>query len=422
MPQFPAPTQNSNFFTQPTQAPGPSFASGYSQPANPQVTQQPVQGFNPMPQFSVPTQNSHVFTQPTQPPAPFFASTFSQQILPQVTQQPVREFNPMPQFPAPAQNSTAPVVISYRGHQNDKDGQGMFFDHIRIQKIAKAPTQILVPRDEVTARSVKRVFESALNQATVNPKYGDKNENHKISPPYTNEAADHGLLVIPGRARINENEPIRRKHEYRIIREALNRGQPILALCAGSWRLFNQANLLIYLPDSLNDSSESLEDKFTKAEFLQDVKDHNYNGGMLRLTKNGKKAVNNVEIHDVKINPDSLVAAAMGNKTSELTVNSVHWKAVNAAKCSDKFKISAISSKNHNIHIKSRQGEEMNPQEGVVEAFETTYGVPVIGIQWHPEGSDSNTPDGKLIKYMVEAGNAYAAKRRVLAELSKTAH
>ena len=62
----------------------------------------------------------------------------------------------------------------------------------------------------------------------------------------------------------------------------------------------------------------------------------------------------------------------------------------------------------------------MKPEEGLVEAFESVSGSPIMGIQWHPEGySDKDPAHGNLLKYMALAGTAYAAKRAMLKQLQE---
>ena len=76
---------------------------------------------------------------------------------------------------------------------------------------------------------------------------------------------------------------------------------------------------------------------------------------------------------------------------------------------------------------KNRQGEQMEPTSGSIEAFEMKHGAPTVGIQWHPEAyfKQRPTPEDKrhtnILKSMAEAGDAYQAKRRMLGELKQNA-
>eukprot|EP01130_Rhizamoeba_saxonica_P014780 TRINITY_DN6492_c0_g1_i1.p1 TRINITY_DN6492_c0_g1~~TRINITY_DN6492_c0_g1_i1.p1 ORF type:complete len:128 (-),score=11.96 TRINITY_DN6492_c0_g1_i1:55-438(-) len=66
---------------------------------------------------------------------------------------------------------------------------------------------------------------------------------------------------------------------------------------------------------------------------------------------------------------------------------------------------------------KIRRGTTMETQTDTIEAFETKYGSPCIGVQWHPEAyyGYKDQTHLELINYMVLAGEAYIAKRSFLA-------
>ena len=61
------------------------------------------------------------------------------------------------------------------------------------------------------------------------------------------------------------------------------------------------------------------------------------------------------------------------------------------------------------------------PKQDVPEAFETLFGSPFPGIQWHPEaynpGDSSTTDHLNILRYMVKAGDAYRFKRNVINDL-----
>lgn len=309
-----------------------------------------------------------------------------------------------------------PLVISYRGHESSKDGEGMLFDHMRLQDLTKFPTRTLVPENTSVVRNATEVFKNALKVHPSRLLFGERDENLITYPENVQECANLGLLIIPGRAKAVENEPIRLAHEYNIIRGALNRGQPILGICAGSWRLYEQLYMWTKSPNKMNVNAVDLSSWHNLNNTLIDVKDHSYNGGMIRLDANGVQSSYNVQIHDITIKQNSMLNIAMNIFGTE-TVNSVHWKAVNKDKLPGNVQICAEAMKCPTIHVNTRQGVKMNPQEGIAEAFENVHGVPLLGVQWHPEAYSINTSHAKLINYMVLAGNAYAAKRQMLRDL-----
>ncbi len=308
----------------------------------------------------------------------------------------------------------APIVISYRGHESTKDGEGMLFDHMRIQNITKFATVTLMPLGQNNLEATVRHFASALKNYPAALPFGIPDINLTITPPITQNCNNLGLIIIPGRIRKIEDEQIRLNHEYRVIREALNRGQPMIGICAGAWRLYEQMFVWTRYPDSLNMPAATLSNSHRTNGLLVDVVDHTYGGGMIRLGKDTGKAVNNVEIHDVAIVEPSLLKTALGMASNQMRVNSVHWKAVNEAWIPLNTSISARAINNPSIVISTRQEQPMRPQIGSVEAFESHFGAPILGIQWHPEGYNGETPHKNLLKYMALAGNAYAAKRQML--------
>jgi gamma-glutamyl-gamma-aminobutyrate hydrolase PuuD len=319
------------------------------------------------------------------------------------------------------------ISISYRGHESDKDGKGMLFDHMRIQDATKFPTQLLLPTDHAVAAVVKKLFLQELNSHTAQLLVGQLNDKGRREPAYTFECCAAGLLLIPGRVHKVEDEAIRLAHEYKIIRQALNRGQPILGICAGVWRIFEQCFIWTKAPDWMNKTPSTLLSWHQTHATLINVHDHAYCGGMIRLSKNGVQASYNKDIHDVEVAPGSMLGIAFKSRNgllvNRLPVNSVHWKAVNPNQLPDNIAISAVAKMNPNIAINMRKPERlMVPDKDTAEAFESVFGAPIMGIQWHPEGYESATPHGQLLRYMAQAGSAYAAKRKMLVEFTAKHH
>ena len=139
---------------------------------------------------------------------------------------------------------------------------------------------------------------------------------------------------------------------------------------------------------------------------------------MPSLNKFGVHTGYNVQIHDVVIEDNSLLKNALGNDVLRMETNSVHSKAVNPQRSPLNVRISAVAKKSPTLNAINRQGV-MEPQEDVVEGFETISGVPVMGIQWHPEAYSRDTSHANMLKYMALAGSAYAAKRRMLNQMDE---
>jgi gamma-glutamyl-gamma-aminobutyrate hydrolase PuuD len=206
--------------------------------------------------------------------------------------------------------------------------------------------------------------------------------------------------------------PARMQFERQALRQAMLQGRPVVALCAGSWQLWQAAG-----------------------GQLTEVADHNYGGGMPRVQPSGKVGYNK-QIHDVVVDEFSLLRVAMGLGQSaaarRLGVNSIHWKAPSESNIPRNFQVVARSEANQSLQIKTRQGNLMQPQSGTVEAFESCHGAPMIGFAWHPEAYDWSSespeerPHTRVLQYMAKAGTTYQLKQTLNAEfqskVSKVTH
>ncbi len=272
------------------------------------------------------------------------------------------------------------IAISYRDEGN---GKGAFFDHLTVRHMTSWSTQL------VTDESIPTTpFASYLNSREANSDYGLPGNSNlpDTSPNYAENAA---FIFIPGYTRDSDtkqppNHVKRLKYEKDLIRKAKYRGQPILAVCAGSWTLW----------ESFGGT-------------LKAVADHNYGGAMPRMSTSSAQVCNNKMIHDIETVRNSFVHNAMFSKKSIInstSVNSVHWNAVDDLSLvhTNNLKISANSKRNDAIAPKSRQSELMKP-ESCVEAFETIHGTPMVGIQWHLEAFNPGEANAKMHQGIFEA-------------------
>lgn len=315
----------------------------------------------------------------------------------------------------------APIAISYRNEEG-KRMHGAFYDHYLMRKITKHSTH-LIKADSVTRDSFdnfiqnKTVLRLGLDESMDSPQNSNKNEMQDID----------GLIFIPGRPSEKGNDfDARCNFELTQIARAMLRGQPVLAICAGAWRLF-EACVSKIITAQLNTSS-----------LLVDSTDHTYRS-MPYIVQNGGVG-NNVIIHDVILHPNTMLESIYqhqqnlnlieeesdASKPPYVEVNSVHWQVINQTIFNNKhvanmFAISATSTGKRDI--KNSQQNNMIPDENIVEAFETKTGVPMLGIQWHPEAffknkkaEDSNNFHLNIIRNMTLAGDAYHAKRNLLKE------
>jgi putative glutamine amidotransferase len=214
--------------------------------------------------------------------------------------------------------------------------------------------------------------------------------------------------------------------EKALIAKAMTMGIPVLAVCAGSWRLLEsfggsvrelsseevgKHHLTAFDVTELNQIEDLGERKVARKlrgeEMLKAAKEkygdsasswslsHELNvhdrGGIVRGA--AVKAA-----HDLLVKPQRKVLPI--NKAFERAevrfegANSTHW-AVGDATRSTPFEPGRIRQRQFDAHTPTN--ERLNPSEllqvvasdpktGEMEGFETVHGVPMVGAQWHPEG------------------------------------
>lgn len=306
------------------------------------------------------------------------------------------------------------VVIPARGYEDEKSSKGTLFDHVTFQRATGTPTAILIADGQVFDNER---FLAHTRDWPVLLKFG-KNTNVGKKIPFTSaNEENHGLLVIPGRMRDRELDPVRRAHEEKLLQYALRRGQPVLAICAGAWRLWDECCKLVGTS--------------TKGS-VREVVDHAA-AKMLTLSGTTGKVVYNTQIHAIKVIGGSLLACALKVQNQQLPdcldVNSVHSKAVNEATLPILLQVSARSTQGkdticqtkNGTQRKNRHGKEMQPEIDAVEAFESQWGAPLIGVQWHPEGycDEQESKQLDILRFMTKAGEAYCQKRAMLREMQE---
>lgn len=287
------------------------------------------------------------------------------------------------------------IAISYR---DEGYGKGAFYDHFTIRSMTGWLTRI--------SSSVQTLaFSNYIEKRSTDGYYGlPKRRN--LPQPSLNYAEKAAFIVIPGYTRESDTKQpdshkSRLQHEKQLIRKARYRGQPLLAICAGSWTLWKGLG-----------------------GDICPVSDHNYGGAMPRLSKQSPGICNNKMIHEA--------SAVEGSHLSDILhenveVNSVHWNAVNenSPEICDNIRVSARSVVSDSIEVLSRQGNIMEP-EIAVEAFENKHGAPILGIQWHPEAFDPNNEDGKeqckIFSYLKTAGETYLNRRKLNEDFKQNCH
>lgn len=283
------------------------------------------------------------------------------------------------------------VGISFR---NEAHGKGAFFDHFTLRKMTGQETVIV---KDTAASTVE--FASYINSREGDPQKYTLPLRAGLPETLENFGETAGFIFIPGYTRDSDSKQpaehrARLAFEKRLIEKARYRGQPVLAVCAGAWTLLDAYGIGVH-----------------------EVDDHNYGGAMPRLSTQGARVCNNKMIHRVEIAESSHLAHAM-RVNENPQVNSVHWKAASEGDFLEESQLApaASSVRDDAIAPNSRQQAQMQPED-CVEAFETKRGVPMLGIQWHPEAfnpTDANAaPHQAIFNFMAKTANTYLNRRRV---------
>lgn len=294
----------------------------------------------------------------------------------------------------------APITISFRNDQG-KHMHAAFFDHYTVRRLTEHTTNIaLAPH--LSTRNFQNFAETVVHELAVT----DSDRGKRIMPAVLADGSDEsGLLFIPGRPREGFDEN-RRKYEQQLIEKARNRGQPVLAVCAGSWQLW----------ENFGGTTKS-------------VVDHCYSS-MPRIGVDGGVG-NNVQVHRIKLTANTIVSGSMMTKSADTpladnpAVNSVHWEAADEQATPGLLEVSAVTVVDDELAPNNRQNKKMQPTSGSVEAFEMRSGAPTVGIQWHPEAYFKHKPSAEekrhanILRNMAEAGDAYQAKRKMLREFKE---
>lgn len=288
------------------------------------------------------------------------------------------------------------VAVSYR---DEGLGQGALYDHFCVQKMTGWLTRVVHDPSVTTLEFSEYINKQKPHCLPLTPE----------TPPLANNFGEEAAFIfLPGFTRKSsdsnpESHKIRMKFEEKLIQIAMTRGQPVLAVCAGSWTLWQ-----------------------AYGGTLIDVKDHNYGGGMMRLNLSEQLIKYNKMIHRVRairahthLPQSTYLEDCLRGQV--IPVNSVHWKAVDATtKPPKNIQVSAISVHDEELAPLSRQSVPMRPDDSV-EAFETESGVPMIGIQWHPEAFNVSepisAPHQAIFSLIKTAGQTYLNRRRVCCEI-----
>ncbi len=302
-------------------------------------------------------------------------------------------------MPSDITDKKARVTIAYR---DDGRGHGAIWDH---QTIASSQyMQSFVAHDGGMNVSA---FEDAMAEAAF----------HFRVKPTVLAVGDYGqgLLVLPGESRktaVKRPEALaqRKRYEQLLVKDAMLRGRPILAICGGGYHLqqFLGGELV---PIAGHDTGV--------------IEGHDD----LCLNKQGE-VVGNVSAHQLTIKEDSLLASMLSPDDSMiLDTNSIHGLVVDASEKDELTTSSTLLGETTSFHqyINARAMSQLIDDDmdlSKPEGFELyyslhdkkAYAAPVIATQWHVEAYTSG-PSRHLINHMVDAGATYDKKLEMLSEL-----
>ena len=174
--------------------------------------------------------------------------------------------------------------------------------------------------------------------------------------------------------KVGPTQPAVDRFELAVVREAERLGMPLLAICRGA-QVLNVAH---------------------GGDLIQDLADEVSSTVRHRRDDPGDPVV----WHEVDIEPDSLLAKAVGSE--RIDVNSFHHQA--PRRVGDGLRVVAVA------------------EDGVVEALEVPGAAFELGVQWHPEGIADRPEQAALFAAFVDAAGRYAASTESTARSASRSH
>jgi gamma-glutamyl-gamma-aminobutyrate hydrolase PuuD len=304
-------------------------------------------------------------------------------------------------------STRAPMVIPYR---DDGKGEGPFYDHFTLQKITSRATSFTLPEG-----ATDYYLSRASHSSPFSLPYGvaDKKHGHIMPRRTSNHPNRSGTLVLMGVSRSAKEKQLpsfqlRMRHETVLLEKAKRYGQPIFAICGGAWQLWQ-----------------------SEGGRLVDVSGHGYRGGMSYINSRGSVGRNKM-MHRIRFRAgknSGILRGGMGLFKRRVmqkypAVNSVHWLAPGQASVPSGYTVTAKAVTDNILRSEQERKQYVSPQGGSVEAFESKYGAPQLGVQWHPEAYYGDTPAQYeserhlgLVRYMASAGDAFHARRKTVCHL-----
>ena len=235
--------------------------------------------------------------------------------------------------------------------------------------------------------------------------------------------------------RINGEHVSRAGYELRLLGVARNRGIPILAVCAGSWRLLEsyggKVRTLEIVPRNKHKAANP-KDTWKIENSIRLV------GAKMLIKLMEAKRYESSQLTKVTPLPRITLTTPEGQTSTLLTggvhgINSTHWAVASTSPTTPQITLTTPEGQTSVLverQLASGTGNPsqlleisaVDPDTDTVEAFESLYGAPTMGIQWHPEsylpgmmGEHAGTEEAQVLSkalFELMGFAAQTAKRR----------
>ncbi len=373
-----------------------------------------------------------------------------------------------------ARNLTTKINIANR---DDANGGGRDWDHKTIQELSGRDTVIVAsPNQKDLEVNVATEF-AASKGIPLRPFQWSHQRNvpFKVGTPEVREdgKSGEGLLLIPGGpvslpTEVNGTPGMpdaphlgpqstlryppkteargrssleRLAHQRNLVDDARLNGQPVMAICGGSWHVVSAfGGNTVTSPD--------YESHHT-ADMPSIVPIPSADGSPAQMGV----AHGTIMQHPISVKQDSLLAQTMrrDGAAQDINVNSVHWSEVLSTHYQDEHAATQVGIAGTDplsgrptselLDVNARISSD-EPNRATIEGFESRHGAPILAVQWHPEalaGRPVEHPKGlpstsgfvdadyeternravAQINAMAQTGDAYAARREMTREFKE---
>jgi putative glutamine amidotransferase len=329
--------------------------------------------------------------------------------------------NPVPNLPPQREVN---IGVSFR---NDSKGTAHTGHDLKaISSLANVkglgtPQGVTLPRGANGPNVPQRDFdESTLKNIDMLYIPGGPYRNNTQTARESGNAADRDLNK-PIKDFQQDEHRGRTAYEVDMIQKAKELGIPVMAVCAGTWRLVEAYGGEVETLPKEERARHKAEDTRQTWDLKHDVRTQR--GTLLDSMSRGKE--------------DS--ASHRGKKRAFTIqgVNSTHWATVKTTGDSEQSKLSQAPRQsldpNDSLEISAWSKFKDKSVRTTVEGVSSKHGVPVVGMQWHPEsylpgmlgedkgfgkkGQQRTENANRVFKGMVQAAETHRNKQSLMQEI-----